>query len=311
MMVIGVGASLTNGRINVFNRETLHQLHGELFAQVTEPHFSGAMLQLRIGSKVKVPKFFGNFVLLPTTKMIAFPVLRMNESLTFELASDEPVKDKELLIQAGLFWIAQDGRRMLRVMSFSVPVLATVAAIQESIDPLGLVISMARRAVRNVLAVGSVEALSIFKNEVSKMISRGVAPSYIFHLTHALAVSPALVMVPLPQVDSKIVMLARWRSVNVMEILLTIYPRMFAVDTNVGPLALVSESFGEGSVFLFHLPYRILIWISSAVDPLYIEDAFGVSNLESLPAEVPRLDSKESEDLNARIGECWEISGRY
>jgi hypothetical protein len=64
-------------------------------------------------------------------------------------------------------------------------------------------------------------------------------------------------------------------------------------------------------VFLFHLPYRILIWISSAVDPLYIEDAFGVPTLESLPAEVPKLDSKESEDLNARIGECWEISGRY
>jgi hypothetical protein len=86
---------------------------------------------------------------------------------------------------------------------------------------------------------------------------------------------------------------------------------MFALDTRMGPLPLVSESFGEGSVFLFHLSSKILIWISSSADLLYVEDAFGVSNLNDLPAEVPKLDSKESEELNARIGECRAISGKY
>jgi hypothetical protein len=309
--VIGVASCFTNGRVNVFNRETIHRFHGELFAQVTEPYLAGAMLQLRVASKVKVARFFGNFVLLPSTKMIGFPALRMNESVTFELVPEAPIKEKELFVQAGLFWINNEGRRVLRVMTFGIPVTDSVAAIQESMDPIGLLASMARRAVRNVLAVGSAEALAIFKNEVSKMISKGAAPSYVYHLTHALAVSPILVIVPVPEVDNKIVMLTRWRSVHFMEILLTIYPRMFAVDTDVGPLALVSESFGDGSVFLFHLPSRILMWISSAADQIYIQDAFGVPDLGSLPDEVPKLDSKESEDLNRRIEECWDISGKY
>jgi hypothetical protein len=133
----------------------------------------------------------------------------------------------------------------------------------------------------------------------------------LFHLTHALAVSQLLAETHPDGPDGRILDAIGLRVANPIELLLWLYPRMFAVDTERGPLPLVSDSFGCGNVFLFHLMEKVIVWVSAQTDGCYLQATFGVGRVEDLPGDLPVLEGKENQSLREKYEKCCELSGKY
>jgi hypothetical protein len=294
----------------LYTAATLDELHGDLFAALTAPFFFAAMMQVRASPVLQITKIYGNLTLLGAMRSISFPVLGPGDAVTIELTVERPIKQKEVYLQAAYLWSRPDRKRMLRVFTFAIPVSNITASIQNAVDEVALISILTQRMVIRVLGCGSTDAGLQLKKIVRAMLRRGVAPPGIFHLTHALAVSSLLAQLQ-GNADGRIIEALALRSANPIDLLLWLYPRMFCVDTNQGPLELTNESFEAGAVFLFHLRRKVIVWVSAQVDVAYLANAFGVEQIGELPSELPVIESAENLDLRDRHQQCCELSGKY
>jgi hypothetical protein len=56
---------------------------------------------------------------------------------------------------------------------------------------------------------------------------------------------------------------------------------------------------------------QVIVWIGAGIAQEWLEDAFGVTSLQDIQAELPVLTLEANMALNAAIQECWKISQRY
>jgi hypothetical protein len=307
--VVAIPASICSGSAFLYTADTLHKLHGDLFLQLATQWSWASHLQIRATGKAKVVKIFGNIASLSGAKAVSFPVVGPLDTVTVELSIEEPLTEN-LIVQGGFFWTDQTGRRFLRVFTFVIPVSPLPAVVQLSVDEVALGAVLMKRLTANVVT-GASEALVRFKAGAAQLFARGISGPHLYHIMHAISVLPMAAPGPPSAADRKMIDVLATRSSNCVDFLLWIYPRMFALDTNEGPLPLVSESFALGSVFLFHTHASIIIWISQNVDETYLSDAFGVDGFDAIREEVGEFDTVESREVNAKIRECWAISKKY
>jgi hypothetical protein len=311
LAVTAIPVGLTGGHARLYNADNLESLHPDLFADLTAPYFFASILQLRVSNKVKIANTNGNCMLAKQSNYLCFPVLGPRDSIAIELEIEEQIKEKEIYVQMCLMWSRPDRRRMLRIFTFAIPVTNVVATIQRAIDEVGLTAVLARRTAVNVLASGSVDASLHLKRAVRDLVRRKATTPGLFHLAHALAVSSLLAQQHPAGPDGRILDALRTRAANPVDLLLNLYPRLFSVDTDQGPLPLAPASFESGAVFLFHRADGVIVWVSAQADAWYVVSAFGVATLAELPADIPTLNSPENERLRALYQQCCELSGKY
>jgi hypothetical protein len=309
--VMGVPAALTSGFVHLYNSENISELHGDLFAALTTDYLWGALLQIRASSQLKSGRFHGNFTLTKQGKCITFPVLDPREAACLEVTIGEPIKDRSLFIQVALVWTNSARKRMIRVASHVIPVSSFVPQIHRSVDELSLAVLIAKRTLSSLMSRGAAEAALRLKAQFQRMLKRGLPMTTMLHLSHALTVSRIFAPVHPMGPDGRVMDVLRTRGLSPTDLLIWIYPRMFCVDSDQGPLPLVTDSFATGAVFLFHLIDKIIIWVSEQCSPEYLADAFGVTSVEELDGELPTIESAENQALRDRCQQCWELSQRY
>ena len=136
----------------------------------------------------------------------------------------------------------------------------------------------------------------------------------MFHLMHSMMFCTALRAAGHRLgADGRMAEIIRLRAMGVVDLMLYLYPRMFAVDADeqCTPLPLVQQSFAEGCCFLVHTLDNIFIWVSIGASKEFLANAFGVAAIEELPKEVPKLETAENRRLNELINECWKLSAHY
>ena len=101
------------------------------------------------------------------------------------------------------------------------------------------------------------------------------------------------------------------RSMGIIDIVLWLYPRLFALDTNIGPLPLANESFQQGSVFLAHMSNKIVIRVSYSCPAEYMQGAFNTVSFENLSESFEKLENPINAQIHYLIEDCWKLSGKY
>lgn len=327
---VGVPAGLTFGTTHnygAFGPESCPKLHLDLFNELTTHYEYNAQLRLRITNGVKVSRMYGNFI-VEKRDLILFPVLIRDKSISFELKVDGDLKNTpQVLFQLALLWTNIEGRRMIRIFNFSLPTSNDPLAIRSTIDEGVLATLLTKRCVHSILGKGREPTYQLLRNDMSSYVSHSLQIYSMFHLSHAISLSQILALPCTNGVDGRMETSIWVRSANITEILLYLYPRMFALDSTVenspyqtysaisnsfvGPLPLSHESFGYGNFFMFHTNDKIYFWISKSVQPSFLAAVFGVQSFEEIPNEMPNIQTEANQNLQKVLSECWSLSGKY
>jgi hypothetical protein len=235
-------------------------------------------------------------------KTVHFPVLSAQHAVALDFAVDPEIKGQRAVFQCACLFTNSRRQRIIRVMTFALPVTSRIEDVSQGIDEAALAAFIVKRCPGIVVGQGVREASTSVRLLLNAMLSRGFRFECFPYLVHSLLGSRLL------RHDAKLVALMVAKTYSVVNCLLYLYPRLFAVDTAEGPLQLVQESFERGSVFLAHTVDRIFVWVSPECPQEVVRAFFG---REGVGGEVPQLETEESRRMNEMIGECYALSGRY
>ncbi|OHT02060.1 Sec23/Sec24 trunk domain containing protein [Tritrichomonas foetus] len=314
---MAVPAGLTGGTVHYygqFSQEACSRMHLDLFNELTTDYFYCASLRLRCSSGVKVSKIHGN-LMVKNRDLVNFPVLIPDKAVTFELAVDGEIRSHDALFQLALLWTTVDSRRMIRVFTFALPVTSDVNQIRSNIDEGALTAIEAKKAIFCILSKGREVATGQIRSDIYNLVNHSVRVSSMYHTSHAIILSPITAVPCENGADGRMNISIFTRSASINELLLWIYPRMFAIDAQAEyaktPLPLAADSFNYGNVFLFHTNDKIYFWVSKNVSVDFLQNVFGVSSFDQLPSELPQLQTPENQNVQALMNECWNLSGKY
>lgn len=306
-----VPCGLTCGKCHHYgqlNESTCSKMHSDIYNTIKDSYCWDSTLRLRCSSGIKLIRPHANCVL--RTDLVSFPVIASEDSIAFELDIDASISTA--LFQLALIFTDADCRRIIRVFSFVAPTSTRPMDVWNYIDEATLTAIFERRSISDVLASGT-EGVNHIKEQLTKLFKPGIPFVSVYHLMHSLISCTAFRALPNPiGVDGRMSEIIGLRSIGINDLLLYLYPRMFATDSeNVMPLPLTGQSFANGNCFLVHKNDKIYIWISQNVSPQYLQNTFGASSLENVPENVPTLDTRENKALNDLIRDCWSLSGHF
>ena len=313
LSTIGVPTGLTCGSCHFyhgFDEIQRAKLHTELFSTLTDSYFWDTSMRLRFSNGIKLIRAHTNCV-VKAENILNFPVLGYHDSVVFEVAVEKPVLGTDAIFQISMVYTNSNLERMIRVFTFLCPLTPNPKVIYDAIDEGALIALFTRRAVTSILSKGPIEAASLIRKELSQMFSLGYHFKSMIHLAHALLSNLILRAQHPLGVDGRLSTILNIRSMSLIDLLIYLYPRMFAIDNSELPLPLCASSFSQGSCFLFHTLDRIYIWVSQGATPQYLSETFGVSSIDQLPNEVPTLNTEENQKLQKLINDCWNLSGRF
>ena len=313
LSTIGVPPGLTCGSCTTygnFDDGQKQRLHSDLFGRMTDLYCWDSTLRLRCSKGIKIVRPHTNCT-LRKGDLVSFPVIARNDAIAFELAVETPITSGTVIFQLAMVFTDTNKRRMIRVFTFQSQVTGQANVILNSIDEAALTSLMMRRSVTSVLTKGPRLARLDMGNEVGAMLLTGAPFGAEFHLMHSMLGSEVFSAQHPGGVDGRMACIIRLRAMSLKDLLIYLYPRMFVTDSNCLLVPLNSQAFGLGSCIFVHTVDRIYIWIGSGVNPTYLTNAFGVSSLEQVPAEVPTLTTQENEALRNLLEQCWAFSGRY
>ena len=304
---MGIPCGLTGGVVHFYKEFDPLALHTDLFETMTANYLWDASLRLRCTTGVKSSAVFANCTLREGT--LYFPILGANCGITYELHIEQEIKTPTILFQCAILWRGIDMKRYIRVFTFEVPTTNQPQQIKELIDERAMATWYLKKAAFLALGQGAVEATSAVRKMFATTAARTSFQS-LYHFIHSLLCSP-LLRPNITSLDVRYSTILKVRSFSLQDSLLYLYPRMFAVDGPETPIPLASESFGHGNIILVHTQDKLFLWISPGAQPDQLQKYFGCQSFESLPTEVPQLQTPENQHLNALITDCYTLSRRY
>jgi len=311
--IIAVPCGLTGGTAKYygkFDAEKSASLHIDLFTCITTKYLWNCSLRLRCTDGIKMSRPQGTFS-IQNRDLLSIPVLDPKHSVFFELTVEKTLTAPFALFQLALLWTTSEQKRMIRVFTFTQSLTSSIASIRSSIDEGSLSALLTKKCVIECLTSGPIISLQNLKKEVSKLSCIGAPFVSLYHLSHAIACSDILKQVHPLGVDGRVASLVNFRASSIIDTILAIYPRLFALDTHKGPLPLLNESFSEGYVLMVHMQNSIFIWVNQSTPIEYINALFGVSDIMAVPSSLPVIQTDENAYVQSMINDCWTLSGCY
>jgi len=309
-----VSTGLTCGECNYYGQldETARaKMHSDIFATITNQYCWDSTIRLRCSNGIKLQRTHTNCT-LRSGDLVSFPIISRSDSIAFELNLESNIANSAIFQLAMVFSNNSD-QRMIRVFTFESPLSADPNIICKSIDEATLTTLVMRRALSSVLSKGPAIGSTDIRTEMNVMFSRSTNYVSMYHLLHSILCNQVIRARPHPLgVDGRMSVIIGLRSISVNDLLLYLYPKMYALDSDVKtPLPLSGQSFSYGSCFLVHTVEKIYIWVSNSVSQEFLSNVFGVQSFEQLPSELPTLENPTNVEVHNLLNECWSFSGHY
>jgi hypothetical protein len=271
------------------------KLHIDLFRTLSAEYCWDCTARVRLSGGVKVTRLTGNFHV--KGDLVIFPVLAAGRTYIVEIDLPQPLTAPRVIVQLGMLFTTASGERRARVLTFQIPVAPSVQTVVASADPVALAAVLARQTLgrQTPLDRGLEAVLALF------IANGGSQFPALFRLIHAFVSGP---VVRAPDENAGRSLRNWFVDCPVVDLLLWLCPRVFAVDRGIGPLPCTAESFTLGAAFLMHTHDAVYVWVSDAADQEWVGNAIGTDTFE-------RRENSESAAIWQTIEECQQLSGKY
>jgi hypothetical protein len=108
-------------------------------------------------------------------------------------------------------------------------------------------------------------------------------------------------------IDARMTDLLNIRSMNPIDILLWLHPRVIPLENDRITVPLTEAAVMAHSILIVHMMDRILVWIGGTAKQEELDELFGTD----FQGEIPEIDTTLNMNLRNLINECWDFSGRY
>jgi len=307
-----------------FHLETAGSKFGaDIISVLTRKYGWESVMRVRASKGIKTNNYHGN-LLVRSVDLMIFPVIDPEKAITLhfklEEAFDVASYGENALFQAGLLYTNDQNERRIRVLTIAIPITSTLEKMYRDIDvsslvcliskiSLGLALKQTMREAREYAVNTLIDILANYKKVSPQtgqlMIPPGceTLPMYILGLIKNITLRAAYQVHP----DERVAWIDYLKTAPVEMTTLFLYPRLFRLHQlseehgvadesgNVGlpPLENLSIQNLTGGMFLLDNGQRLILWISSRIDPELLVQLFGTRNIESLPANHT-LDYDES-----------------
>ncbi|KAH0791221.1 Sec23/Sec24 trunk domain containing protein [Histomonas meleagridis] len=312
LSTVAVPSGLTCGECHhygVLDEAQLAKMHSDIYGTLMDSYCWDSSVRLRCSTGIKISRPFTNCII--SQDLVSFPVIARENSIAYGIEVEGNVSNA--IFQLSFIFTDSNCRRMIRIFTFTSPLSNSPQTIGSCIDEAALVTFISRKAATAVLSTGPSEASVTLRKNMSQIFFNRIQVSSAYHLLHSLLCCSTIRPAQHPLgVDGRMSELIRLRSIDLTDLIIYLYPRMFVTDAEqIMVLPLTGQSFAAGHCFLVHTVDKIYIWLSSEVTPEYLQNAFGVSSFDKVAEQLPKLETKENQQLQQLLTECWELSGRY
>jgi protein transport protein SEC24 len=310
---VGIPSGLTSGsvrRYEAMDAEGAAKLNSDLFNLLNDSYQWDAQLCFFCNQGVRVVRPHVNCTVKDKT-IVRFPVVAKATSVVAEIAVESPTDIDSVCVQAVLLYTSGSCRRMIRVFNYAGACSRDPRVIMASFDQVALSTLLCRKALACVLVHGPEEGRKGIIREYSTVV-RKLPPGPARNLVHSLFNQPFTRVVHPDGVDGRIVDVITLRNMGIRDVLLTLYPRMVALDKEMGRvLPLSGSSFVAGNCFLFHLMNCMYIWVGPAIDAKWMRQVFGVDAYEEIGEELSETGTKENMMVWEIVNECRGLSWNW
>jgi len=315
LSTIGVAAGLTGGSCHSyksFDNVERTQMHNDLFSVINKSYKWDCSLRLMCLNDINIVRPHGNCTIRNNVAAI-LPILSQDDSIVIEVKVDGVIPMSSAVFQLAMLYTDNDHKRMARIFCFSIPVSSDPQQVLNGIDEAAFMTLIARKTLTSILSNGVATAASTIRKEFAHLVSLGSRFVSSFHLLHSFLCSQMLRNTHPGGVDGRMALIIRMRSINIIDMMLMLYPRFFTFNDNgeVIMLPLVTSSFEYGSVFFVHTHDKIYIWVSSSVPEQILLDGFGVTNFREISNELQLLQTSTSVFLHSLVESCHILSCKY
>jgi hypothetical protein len=295
----------TGGLAYIYHELDFSNLHMTLFETITGSYLRAVQVRLRCSNGIAITSVSGNVVIRDQT--VRVPVLNAHSGLAFELRVEEELKVPQALFQAATLWSDDQDRPIIRIMTFGIPVTNQPALIKASIDEGAMAVCLLKRAANLLSQHPSSETVSLLQRTFAGL-TVGARFSSLYHLMHGLFGSPLLRVGVQGGEEGRIMEMVHTRAASLVSALLYMYPRVFVLDNGKDILPSSADAFVRGYILLVHSWNQLYLWVNPEVPK---ELALAFFGSETVPLQVPQIETEQNRRLNEVIAECYALSGKY
>lgn len=314
-----VATGLSSGschHYHYFDDAARMQLHTDLFRILTKDMLWDATMSLKLPPGILLRRAHGNCISQRNVAVGAlFGALQPDDSIVLELEymEDPRFSGEEVFVQVQLTFTDIELVRHIRVFSFAVKTTKDINAVRQSIDESACMSLLIRTMTSKLLSAGVSEASKSLMETYKMMITCKWSIQSMPYMIHSLLCNDLMKTNHQEGPDGRLALVIRIRSIDVVSLLLLLYPRLFAFaeDGSTSLLPLTGSSFSYGTCFVAHTIDRIYIWVSHNAPQQLINDVFGVTDVTNIPGDVPETGTPLNKAMLDLINECRTLSGCY
>jgi hypothetical protein len=310
---LSVPSGLTSGGCNYyrdFGESHRARLHNDLFAVLTDSHCWDASLCFRCTPGVRLARAHANCI-LRSDQTALLPVVGRATTVAFDVGVAQPIGSAHAIVQGGFVHTDARGRRVIRVFTFAMPVVADAALLWASVDEGAMAAMLARRAATALLATGTAAAAQAIAHDVHRALASGAQLGSACHFLHALLAHAAVRPRGMANVDARMAALLEVRAIGVEKVLLFLYPRLMGLHGNHALLPLTRASLDSGSCFVFHTWRAIYVWVRRNAAEALLADGFGVREIDAIGQEIVNLETAMNREIHKMVQDCWNWVGMF
>lgn len=339
LATVGLLSSRTGGGVSFYAMYEAHfdaaVMRRDVVRALRRPFGFEGIMRVRTSVGLTTSGYYGHFKLQNAHDLVLAGV-DADKSLAVTLGFEGAglAGGRRAVVQAAMLYTSASGRRLLRVLTLSLPLAGEPGELFEAADVEALMALTARAAMREALvnSFGSVrqqlstrviEILHMYRKHCAKDAPAGqlilpealkLLPVYTLCLLKCAALSRSAV-----RVDLRSSVVLGIASAPLADLMLLIYPRLYCVapmtPADAGlineagdvvlpqPVRLSASKLADDGVYVLETFRRLWIWVGLGVPGPVLSELFGVDSATALASttmtEVPVLRNAASARLHA------------
>lgn len=300
-----------------------------------------AVIRVRASRGLRMTGFDGNFF-VRSTDLLSLASVPVDQTYTMEVVIEETLTVPFVVFQTAVLHTSCFGERRIRVVNLALPTTSSISEVYASVDQIGLVTYLGRRAVERSLSHKLDDARDAVANKLvdimtayrTSMTAGGAGANAQLAIADNMKMLPVLTLGLVKNIavrqsttipsDLRAYAQALLTSVPPQLVVPYIHPNFYSLIEmapeagTVGergiimpePLPLTSERLLRHGLFLMEDGQNIFLWIGRDAIPQLVQDVFDVERYDMLQSgkiTLPILDNDFNQRVNAVIAKIREM----